>query len=118
MSTETTTFLAYGVHIPLPARTDIGDEADRVEDALRAWKEQCPDVRCLTAETLTGDHLFLTTRCEHIAAGTFRTNVTSSVISEHIADWKRQLNTAVHALGYHQLPGLSEPDWMVVNDYR
>lgn len=105
------TYLAYGIYIPLNSHPwEEGERADRV---LADLKTQCPDVGHLAAGDYDRDHFFLVTESTEIELGNFKHVTPQSVSPEQLIEWNRQLITAAKALGYEN-PG--EPGWISVPD--
>lgn len=114
MGMDHSTYFAYGVHIPISEYA--WEETERLDKELTPLADQCPDVGYLTAGDYDADRLFLVTKSDEVKLGTFEHVTPNTVTPEQIADWNRQLATAVHALGYADLPDLDAPGWLCVPD--
>ncbi|MCP9205543.1 hypothetical protein [Streptomyces cucumeris] len=105
------TYFAYGIQIP-----DNGapwQMAERLEAELPKLKDQCPDVGFLQAGNYDDDMTFLTTRCDEVGLGEFKTVTPQTATGEQLASWNGQLVAAAAALG---IADPAVPGWIVVPD--
>lgn len=105
------TYFAYGFRIP-----DTGapwQMAERLEAELPKLKATCPDVGFLQAGNYDEDMTFLTTQCDEVDLGEFKTVTPQLFPREERSTWNEQLRTAAAALG---IEDILEPGWIVVPD--
>ncbi|MFF1686062.1 hypothetical protein [Streptomyces sp. NPDC058254] len=106
------TYFAYGLRIPVDAHPWA--ETDRIDEELKAVRDQCPDVGHLTAGDYDRDMLFLVTKSNRVDLGEY--GRASSATPEQRADWGRQLANAVDHLGYGHIRDLDAPSWLCIPD--
>ncbi|WP_326811665.1 hypothetical protein [Streptomyces scopuliridis] len=95
------TYFAYGARIPTPADTDV------LEEALKRGP-----VGYLLAGDYDHDMTFLTTECESVDLGDFKTVTPQTATPEQYAIWNRDLEAAAKSLDI----SLPEAGWIVVPD--
>lgn len=108
------TYFGYGILIPVDGPP--WQEAERLEEELKKLKDQCPDVGYLQAGNYDDDMTFLVTTSDEIDLGTYKFVSPETHSAEHLADWDRQLATAIDALGYREKIGPASPGWLCVPD--
>ena len=94
--------LAYGVYVG-----DDAEEIDRIDSILPTVKDECPNVRTVSAGSNQGETIFLVTYSKSVEAGEYRD--TADITPGLQADWHGQLEHAIRVLGY---TGLERPSWL------
>lgn len=116
MGFSTSAYHFYGVHIPKDQWSNdwAGSEAEMIDHAIKAVKDDAPDVRHLTAGGYDDDMLFLCIRQEGVSTevklGTFRHVAEDDVQN---SGWDEQLFAVVQAMGYRKT---GRPGWITVPD--